>query len=68
MSGYQFYEFKSIDKPLTTKEKEIISGWSSRTSATNTGAIFTYHYSDFPMDELKVVEEYFDAMFYIANW
>ena len=68
MSEYQFYEFKSIDKPLTQTEKETISGWSSRTQATSSGAIFTYHYSDFPKDELKVVEKYFDAMFYISNW
>ncbi len=68
MSEYQFYEFKSIDKPLTPAEKENISSWSSRTQATSSGAIFSYHYSDFPNDELKVVEKYFDAMFYIANW
>ncbi len=68
MSEYQFYEFKSIDKPLTQAEKKTISGWSSRTQATSSGAIFTYHYSDFPNDELKVVEKYFDAMFYISNW
>jgi hypothetical protein len=68
MSEYQFYEFKSIDKPFSPEEKKVISGWSSRASATNTGAVFTYSYSDFPKDELKVVEKYFDAMFYIANW
>lgn len=68
MSEYQFYEFKAIDKPLSKKEKEIVSSWSSRTEASNTGAVFEYHYSDFPQDELKVLEEYFDAMFYISNW
>ncbi|MCT4639492.1 MAG: hypothetical protein N4A72_17440 [Bacteroidales bacterium] len=68
MSEYQFYEFKSIDKTLTQKEKEIISSWSSRSEATNSGAIFSYNYSDFSKDELEVVEKYFDAMFYIANW
>ncbi len=68
MSEYQFYEFKSIDKPLSKEDKKEISNWSSRTSASNTGAVFTYSYSDFPKDEVKVVEKYFDAMFYIANW
>ncbi|MCT4602413.1 MAG: hypothetical protein N4A59_05885 [Marinifilum sp.] len=68
MSEYQFYEFKAIDKPLTPKEKEVVSSWSSRTTAKNSGAIFIYHYSDFPKDELEVVKQYFDAMFYIANW
>ena len=68
MSEYQFYEFKSIDKPLSQTEKETISGWSSRTQATSVGASFTYHYSDFPKDELIVVGKYFDAMFYLSNW
>ena len=68
MSEYQFYEFKAIDNPLSKKDKEIISSWSSRTDASNAGATFEYHYGDFPKDELKVVEKYFDAMFYISNW
>ncbi|MGQ1785258.1 MULTISPECIES: hypothetical protein [unclassified Saccharicrinis] len=68
MSEYQFYEFKSVDKALTPKQKEVVSSWSSRTVATNTGAVFTYSYSDFPKDERKVVEKYFDAMFYVSNW
>lgn len=68
MSEYQFYEFKSIDKALTLKEREIVSSWSSRIQVTNSGAVFTYHYSDFPQDELEVVEKYFDAMFYSTNW
>ena len=68
MSEYQFYEFKTIDKPLSEKDKIEISNWSSRTNASNTGAIFTYSYGDFPKNVLKVVEKYFDAMFYMANW
>ena len=68
MSEYQFYEFKSIDNLLTKEEQNIISSWSSRARVTNTGAIFTYSYSNFRQDELKVVEDYFDAMFYISNW
>lgn len=68
MSEYQFYEFKAIDKPLSQKAKDEIAHWSSRTNPSNTGAIFTYSYGDFPKDEMKVVEKYFDAMFYISNW
>lgn len=68
MSEYQFYEFKSIDKPLSKEDKNQIGTWSSRTNPTNTGAIFTYSYGDFPKDEISVVEKYFDAMFYISNW
>ncbi|PKQ66698.1 hypothetical protein BZG01_10520 [Labilibaculum manganireducens] len=68
MSEYQYYEFRSIDRSLTQKEKEEISSWSTRALVTNASAIFEYHYSDFPKDCLEVVEKYFDVMFYIANW
>jgi hypothetical protein len=68
VSEYQFYEFRSIDRPLTTKEQQVIGGWSSRTYPTSTGATFTYSYSDFPQNPKQVVAKYFDAMFYIANW
>lgn len=68
MSEYQFYEFRSIDKPLSKEDKSEIGTWSKRTNPSNTSAIFTYSYGDFPKDEIMVVEKYFDAMFYISNW
>ena len=68
MSEYQFYEFRTVDKPLSKKAKNEIANWSSRTNPSNTGAVFTYSYGNFPKDEIKVVEKYFDAMFYISNW
>ena len=68
MSEYQFYEFLSIDRPLTTKDQQEIQGWSSRTSPTPTGATFIYNYGDFPKSPKQVVGKYFDAMFHIANW
>ena len=68
MSEFQYYEFRAIDKPLSAEARKEISSWSSRTTASSTSATFTYSYSDFPKDELTVVEQYFDAMFYTANW
>ncbi len=68
MSEYQYYEFRCIDRPLTAEEQKEIGSWSSRTHPTSTGASFIYNYRDFPKDEKRVVEQYFDAMFYIANW
>ncbi len=68
MSEYQYYEFRCIDRPLKAEEQKEIGSWSSRTHPTSTGAIFIYNYGDFPKDEKRVVEQYFDAMFYIANW
>ncbi len=68
MSEFQFYEFRTIDNPLSEKDRKEIGRWSSRTTPTSNRAVFTYHYSDFPKDEIKVIEKYFDAMFYFANW
>lgn len=68
MSEYQFYQFKAIDKPLSEEEKATISTWSSRAIPSNTSVTFEYSYSDFPKNEIEVVETYFDAMFYFANW
>ncbi|NER04207.1 MAG: hypothetical protein F6K17_17100 [Okeania sp. SIO3C4] len=68
MSEYQQYEFRSIDRKLTPKEKKEISQWSSRTEASDYSATFIYHYGDFRQDEIEAVANYFDAMTYMSNW
>lgn len=68
MSEYQYYEFQSIDRPLTEEERAEIGSWSSRTTPTSTHAIFTYSFGDFPRDAVKVVEKYFDAMLHLSSW
>lgn len=65
MNEYQYYEFRAIDCPLTD---EAMRQLSSRVMVTPTSAAFTYNYSDFRGDPEKVLLQYFDAMFYIANW
>ncbi len=68
MSEYQYYEFQTIDCPLTTKEQAEIKKLSSRVQLTPTQAIFLYNYGDFRGGPEKVLTQYFDVMFYIANW
>jgi hypothetical protein len=68
MSEYQYYEFQTIDRPLTPKEQTEIKGLSSRVKLTPTQAIFLYNYGDFRNKPEDVLTKYFDAMFYIANW
>lgn len=68
MSEYQYYEFQSVDRPLTKSEQEAISKLSSRAQISSSRAIFLYNYGDFPGQEKQVLIKYFDAMFYIANW
>jgi hypothetical protein len=68
MSEYQYYEFQAIDRPLTQDERAAISQLSSRVKPTATSASFTYSYGDFHGDPKKVLAQYFDVMYYIANW
>jgi hypothetical protein len=68
MSEYQYYEFQTIDKPLTENQQAAISQLSSRVQLSSTRAVFTYSYGDFRGNPEEVLANYFDAMFYIANW
>jgi hypothetical protein len=68
MSEYQYYEFQAIDRPLTQAERTAISQLSSRVKPTAIKASFTYSYGDFPGDPKRLLVQYFDLMYYIANW
>jgi hypothetical protein len=68
MSKYQYYEFQAIDRPLSEKEQAEVSSYSSRAEITSHHAVFTYNYSDFPGDSIKLLQKYFDAMLYLNNW
>ncbi|MGI0487135.1 hypothetical protein ACN4EK_16965 [Pantanalinema rosaneae CENA516] len=68
MSEYQYYEFQAIDRPLTKQEQDEIRKLSSRVQLTPNQAIFLYNYGDFRGNSEKVLTQYFDMMFYIANW
>jgi hypothetical protein len=68
MSEYQYYEFQTVERSLTEKEREVISQLSSRVQLSSTRAIFTYSYGDFRGEPEDLLAQSFDAMFYIANW
>lgn len=68
MSEYQYYEFRAIDRLLTTAEQAEVAKYSSRARPTASQISFTYHYGDFRGDPLALLEKYYDVYFYIANW
>ena len=69
MSEYQYYEWQTIDRPLSSGERESVSGLSSHMdTVTSTQAIVTYSWGDFKHDARKVLLQYFDAYLYMANW
>jgi hypothetical protein len=68
MSEHQYYEFQSLDQPLSSADQTYLRGLSSRASVTATSASFVYNYGDFRGDPEKVLERCFDMMLYIANF
>jgi hypothetical protein len=68
MSEYQYYEFRKIGSSLSDEAMEEISDLSSRAEVSRTSASFTYEYGDFRGDPMKVLMQYFDVLFYTANW
>jgi hypothetical protein len=68
MSEYQYYEFKAVDKPLTKKDMQALRNLSTRARITPTSFVNEYNWGDFKGKPLKLVEKYFDAFLYVANW
>lgn len=68
MSEYQYYEFQAIDQPLDKEAMDVLRNLSSRAQITPTGFINEYNYGDFKGTPLKLMEAYFDAFLYVANW
>jgi hypothetical protein len=68
MSEHQYYEFQSLDQPLTSVDQTYLRGLSSRASLTATSASFVYNYGDFRGDPEIVLDRCFDLMLYVANF
>ena len=68
MSEYQYYEFQALDKPLTKQQQKELRSLSSRAEITATSFVNEYNYGDFRGEPQKLMERYFDAFCYLANW
>lgn len=68
MSEYQYYEFQALDRLLTNKQIDELGRYSSRAQITPSTFINVYNYSDFRGDPDYLMEKYFDAFCYLANW
>ena len=68
MSEYQSYEFIAIDRPLTSKQMAELRAVSTRAEISPTRFWNEYQYGDLKADPAKLVERYFDAHLYFANW
>ena len=68
MSEYQCYEFVALDRPLTPKQMAELRAVSTRAEISPTRFWNEYQYGDLKADPARLVERYFDAHLYFANW
>lgn len=68
MSEYQYYEFLAIDRPLDEQQQTAVRTLSSRARITATSFTNEYHWGDFRGDPRAMMERYYDAHLYLANW
>lgn len=61
MSGYQYYEFRALDRRLTVEQQQRLRALSSRADISATRLTNEYSYGDFRADPGQLLEEYFDA-------
>ncbi|MGY1455587.1 hypothetical protein [Streptomyces sp. SS8] len=67
MSEYQHYQFLA-DQPLTDSQSERVRALTTRARLTRTTFLNTYEWGDFKGDPKRLMERYYDAFLYFANW
>ncbi len=68
MSEYQYYEFLSLDRPLSEDDRKQLRGLSTRADITSTSFINTYNFGDFGGNPEEMMKRWFDMHLYLANW
>jgi hypothetical protein len=68
VSEYQYYEFLAVDRPLDERQQAELRALSTRADITATSFVNEYHWGDFRGDPRVLMEKYFDAFLYLANW
>ncbi len=68
MSEYQYYEFRALDRRLTAEQQRRLRSLSSRAEISATRFTNEYSFGNFRGDPGRLLEEYFDAYLYAANW
>ena len=68
MSEYQYYEFLAIDRPLDDVELAEVRSLSTRARITAASFVNEYHWGNFRGSPNRLMERYYDAHLYVANW
>jgi hypothetical protein len=65
---YQYYEFLALDRPLDARQQDEVRALSTRASINATSFVNEYHWGNFRGDPSRMMERYYDAHLYLANW
>lgn len=68
MSEYQYYEFQTIDRPLSEADRAALRSLSTRARITATSFTNHYEWGDFKGDPQQLMAHWFDLHLYLANW
>jgi hypothetical protein len=68
VSEYQYYEFRALDRRLTPDQQRRLRSLSTRAEISATRFANEYSFRNFRGDPGRLLEEYFDAYLYAANW
>ncbi|MFG1808247.1 hypothetical protein [Streptomyces sp. NPDC049040] len=68
MSEYQHYQFMAIDRPLSDEQVAAVRELTTRAEITHTDFVNTYQWGDFKGSPERLMEDYYDAHLYFANW
>jgi hypothetical protein len=68
MSEYQYYEFQAVDRSLSKREMAELRTLSTRATITSTRFVNFYNWGNFRGNPSVLMEKYFDAFVYVANW
>jgi hypothetical protein len=68
VSEYQYYEFLALDRPLTDAEYGQVRALSTRAQISRTRFVNEYQWGDFRGDPAALMDRYYDAHLYFANW
>ncbi|WP_445006055.1 hypothetical protein [Halomonas mongoliensis] len=68
MSEYQYYEFLTVDQPLSDEDQQALRAISSRARITRNSFTNHYHWGDLKAIPSQLLLRYFDLHVYVANW
>ena len=68
MSEYQYFEYQSLDRPLTADQQSAMRRISHEVDLTPVRAAFVYTAGSFGSEPRAVLAQHFDAMIHLTGW